>query len=67
MLGALGFRYALCIEFLRNDFRVEYPIPTRGAYPRFVGVDAKGRVWFAEWWSRKLGMVDPEGSQQLAS
>ena len=46
---------------------VEYPIPTRGAYPRFVGVDAKGRVWFAEWWNGKLGMVDPEGSQQLAS
>jgi virginiamycin B lyase len=46
---------------------VEYPIPTHGAYPRFVGVDAKGRVWFAEWWSGKLGVVDPEGSQQLAS
>jgi streptogramin lyase len=46
---------------------VEYPIPTRGAYPRFVGVDGKGRVWFAEWWNGKLGMVDPEGSQQMAS
>jgi virginiamycin B lyase len=46
---------------------VEYPIPTRGAYPRFVGVDAKGRVWFAEWWNGKLGVVDPEGSQQRAS
>jgi virginiamycin B lyase len=46
---------------------VEYPIPTHGAYPRFVGVDAKGRVWFAEWWNGKLGVVDPEGSQQLAS
>jgi len=46
---------------------VEYPIPTRGAYPRFVGLDSKGRVWFGEWWNNKLGMLDPEGSQALAS
>ena len=46
---------------------VEYPIPTRGAYPRFVGLDSKGRIWFGEWWSNKLGMLDPEGSQTLAS
>ena len=46
---------------------VEYPIPTRGAYPRFVGLDSKGRVWFGEWWNNKLGMLDPEGSQTLAS
>ncbi len=46
---------------------VEYPIPTRGAYPRFIGLDSKGRVWFGEWWNNKLGMLDPEGSQTLAS
>jgi len=46
---------------------VEYPVPTRGAYPRFIGLDSKGRVWFGEWWSCKLGMLDPEGSQKLAS
>jgi virginiamycin B lyase len=46
---------------------VEYPIPTRGAYPRFVGLDSKGRIWFGEWWNNKLGMLDPEGSQTLAS
>lgn len=46
---------------------VEYPLPTRGAYPRFLGLDGKGRIWFAEWWSGKIGVVDPEGSQQVAS
>jgi len=46
---------------------VEYPIPTRGAYPRFIGLDSKGRVWFGEWWSNKLGMLDPGDSQALAS
>jgi len=46
---------------------VEYPIPTRGAYPRFVGLDSKGRIWFGEWWNNKLGVLDPEGSQTLAS
>jgi virginiamycin B lyase len=46
---------------------VEYPIPTRGAYPRFVGLDSKGRIWFGEWWNNKLGVLDPEGSQKLAS
>ena len=46
---------------------VEYPIPTHGAYPRFIGLDSKGRVWFGEWWNSKLGMLDPEGSQMLAS
>jgi virginiamycin B lyase len=46
---------------------IEYPIPTHGAYPRFVGLDSKGRVWFGEWWNNKLGVLDPEGSQTLAS
>jgi virginiamycin B lyase len=46
---------------------VEYPIPTHGAYPRFIGLDSKSRVWFGEWWNSKLGMLDPEGSQKLAS
>jgi virginiamycin B lyase len=46
---------------------IEYPIPTRGAYPRFIGLDSKGRVWFGEWWSNKLGMLDPGVSQTLAS
>jgi streptogramin lyase len=46
---------------------VEYPIPTRGADPRFVGLDSKGRLWFAEWWNSKIGVIDPEGNNQLAS
>ena len=46
---------------------VEYPVPTRGAYPRFMGLDSRGRIWFGEWWSKKLGMLDPEGSQKLAT
>jgi virginiamycin B lyase len=51
----------------RTEQFVEYPIPTRGAYPRFIGLDSKGRVWFGEWWNNKLGMLDPEGSHELAS
>jgi virginiamycin B lyase len=38
---------------------VEYPIPTHNAYPRFIGQDVKGRIWFAEWFSGKIGLVDP--------
>jgi len=41
------------------------PDPRR--LPRFIGLDSKGRVWFGEWWNSKLGMLDPEGSQQMAS
>jgi streptogramin lyase len=46
---------------------VEYPIPTKGADPRFVGLDSKGRLWFAEWWNSKIGVIDPEGNKQLAT
>jgi len=46
---------------------VEYPIPTRGADPRFVGLDSKGRLWFAEWWNSKIGVIDPEGNRELAA
>ena len=46
---------------------VEYPIPTKGADPRFVGLDSKGRLWFAEWWNGKIGVIDPEGNKQLAA
>ncbi len=38
-----------------------------GRLLRFVGLDAKGRIWFGEWWNNKLGVLDPEGSQTLAS
>ena len=46
---------------------VEYPIPSRGTYARFIGLDSKGRVWFTEFWSGKIGMLDPTGSGQTAS
>ena len=51
----------------KTETFTQYPIPTHGAYPRFVGLDRQGRIWFAEWWSGKIGVVDPRGSEQLAS
>jgi streptogramin lyase len=46
----------------------EYPIPTRGAIPRFIDLDKDGRVWFGEWWTGKIGVLDPEsGAKSLAS
>ncbi|HVZ61873.1 MAG TPA: carboxypeptidase regulatory-like domain-containing protein [Terriglobales bacterium] len=37
----------------------EYPIPTRGAIPRFIDMDKQGRIWFGEWWTGKIGVLDP--------
>ena len=46
----------------------EYPIPTRGAIPRFIDLDKDGRVWFGEWWTGKIGVLDPEsGAKSVAS
>jgi len=46
----------------------EYPIPTRGAIPRFIDLDKDGRIWFGEWWTGKIGVLDPEGgAKSLAS
>jgi virginiamycin B lyase len=46
----------------------EYPIPTRGAIPRFIDLDKDGRIWFGEWWTGKIGVLDPEGgTRSLAS
>jgi len=42
----------------------EYPIPTRNASSRFIGIDPKGRVWFTEFFTGKIGMVDP-GDEQV--
>jgi virginiamycin B lyase len=38
---------------------VEYPIPTQNAFPRYIGLDPKGRVWFTESWAGKIGVLDP--------
>jgi streptogramin lyase len=46
----------------------EYPIPTRGAIPRFIDLDKDGRVWFGEWWTGRIAVLDPEGgAKSLAS
>jgi streptogramin lyase len=41
----------------------EYPIPQRPdrSYARFIGADAKGRVWFTEYFGDRIGFVDPTG------
>lgn len=38
---------------------VEYPMPHLQSYPRFISVDSKGRVWFAESWNDRVGVLDP--------
>ena len=37
----------------------QYDIPTRGAVPHNVAVDAKNRVWFVERFADKVGVLDP--------
>jgi streptogramin lyase len=51
----------------KSEQFVEYPVPTHQAYPRFMGVDSKGRVWFTEFLQPKIGVLDPEGSKQIAA
>jgi virginiamycin B lyase len=50
----------------------EFRIPSRPdrTYARFIGADAKGRVWFTEYFGDRIGYVDPTGgetSQHLTS
>ncbi len=40
----------------------EYPIPTQNAFPRYIGLDPRGRVWFTESWAGKIGVLDPGGA-----
>jgi streptogramin lyase len=35
----------------------------RRSYARFIGLDAKGRVWFTEFFGAKIGYVDPTGEE----
>ena len=46
---------------------VEYPIPTRNSNSRFIGVDAKSRVWFTEYWNGKIGVLVPGDSDAKMS
>ena len=43
----------------------EFRIPSRpdSTYARFIGADAKGRVWFTEYFGNKIGYVDPTGGE----
>jgi streptogramin lyase len=49
----------------------EFPIPSRAdrTYARFISIDAKGRVWFTEYFGDRIGYVDPTGgdSRPMAS
>ena len=46
----------------------EFRIPSRPdrTYARFIGADAKGRVWFTEYFGDKIGYVDPTGGNNEA-
>jgi streptogramin lyase len=46
---------------------VEYALPTRNTSVRFMGVDRNGRGWYSGFWSGKIGVIDPEGSKQIAA
>ena len=37
----------------------EYPLPTFDAISRFLGEDAQGRIWFPQFWTGKIGSLDP--------
>jgi virginiamycin B lyase len=47
----------------RTEKFTEYRIPRQPdhAYERFIGADAKGRVWFTEYFGDRIGFVDPTG------
>jgi virginiamycin B lyase len=47
----------------KTELFTEYPIPQRPdrSYARFIGADAKGRVWFTEYFGDRIGFVDPSG------
>jgi virginiamycin B lyase len=52
----------------RTEQFVEYPIPTREAGPKFMALDAQGRVWFTEVMGAKIGVLDPgDAGRQRAS
>jgi virginiamycin B lyase len=44
---------------------VEYPLPTLESYCRFLGVDSKGKVWYAAGgpFAGKVGVIDPKGGR----
>lgn len=44
----------------------EYPI-TRPGYPRFLDVDRKGQVWFGEYFSGKIAVLNPGQNTESAS
>lgn len=47
----------------KTELFTEFPIPQRPdrSYDRFIGADAKGRVWFTEYFGDRIGFVDPSG------
>ena len=50
---------------------VEYPLPNpvHPSTPRFIDVAPDGKVWFTEYWTGRIGYVDPNGaaSKQMAA
>jgi streptogramin lyase len=43
----------------RTEQFVEFPLPHNESYPRFISIDKQGRIWFAEWWNNRIGVMDP--------
>jgi hypothetical protein len=37
-----------------------YPMPTGGAQPAHMALDADGNVWVTEYWGRAIAVLDPE-------
>ncbi len=63
-----------CADFAGNNLTrfdpqteqfVEFPLPHNESYPRFISIDNKGRIWFAEWWNDRIGVMDPGDTMAL--
>jgi hypothetical protein len=46
---------------------VEYPLPRRGPYARFVGLDSKARLWFTESSNRRIAVLELTKSEHNGS
>jgi len=47
----------------KSEKFTEYAMPTRNNSIRFMGVDARGRIWYGSFWNGVLGVVDPGPSE----
>lgn len=70
----VGARVFVCLPALASCQRVrpglpspspvrEYAVPWENAFPSDMAVDSRGRVWFTDRLTHRIGMLDPETSE----